>query len=157
TKVMNSLIWIVLAALGFGTGGSDSAVNERIVKAPASEVWKAFATAEGFKKLGVAQCEMDFRIGGLIRTHYDANGRIGDDGTIQNEIISFEPERMLSIRIHQPPKKFPFSEATWKQTWTVITLADLGDGRTHVRVAGMGYADTEEGQKMRQFFQSGNA
>jgi uncharacterized protein YndB with AHSA1/START domain len=149
----------IAAAVGGGpeAGGPEPQATEAIVKAPVSEVWNAFATPEGFKKLGVAQCEMDFRIGGLIRTHYDPKGRIGDDGTIQNEIISFDPGRMLSIRIHQPPKAFPFSEETWKSTWTVITLTDLGDGRTHVRIAALGYPDTEEGRKMRQFFLTGNA
>jgi uncharacterized protein YndB with AHSA1/START domain len=131
-------------------------VVEAVVKAPPAELWKVFATAEGFKKLGVAQCEMDFRVGGLIRTHYDPKGSLGDDGTIVNEILSYEPDRMLSIRIQKPPKSFPFGADTWKSTWSVITLADLGDGRTHLRLAGMGYPDTDEGRKMREFFRSGN-
>jgi len=115
-----------------------------------------FTTAEGFKKLGVASCEMDFRVGGVIRSHYSPKGELGDEGTIHNEIISYEPERMASFRIQKPPKGFPFSEATWKQTWSVVTLTDLGDGRTHLRMTGMGYPKTEEGEKMRTFFEEGN-
>jgi uncharacterized protein YndB with AHSA1/START domain len=131
-------------------------VVEAIVKAPPVEIWRVFATAEGFKKLGVAQCEMDFRVGGLIKTHYDPRGTIGDEGTIHNEILSYEPGRMVSIRIHKPPKGFPFREETWKGTWSVITLTDLGDGRTNVRITGMGYTDTDESRKMRDFFRTGN-
>ncbi len=131
-------------------------VTEAVVQAPVSEVWKVFSTAKGFKKLGVAQCELDLRIGGLIRTHYSPQGVLGDEATIVNEILAFEPEHMLAFRMHQPPKGFPFSRETWGRTWNVVTLTDLG-GRTHVRLAGLGYTDAEESQKMRQFFQDGNA
>lgn len=164
---MKYAICMVFAVIGVALGqsrlapavqvGAEPQVTEGIIKAPAAEVWKIFSTAEGFKKLGVAQCEMDFRVGGLIRAHYDPKGTIGDEATIENEILSFEPGRMVAIRIHKPPKGFPFSEATWKTTWSVMTVTDLGDGRTHLRIAGMGYADSEDSRKMRQFFQSGNA
>jgi hypothetical protein len=53
------------------------------------------------------------------------------------------------------PKSFPFKEA-WKNTWTVITLTDLGN-RTHLRIASMGYGADEESKAMRRFFGEGNA
>jgi uncharacterized protein YndB with AHSA1/START domain len=132
-------------------------VVQGVVNAPLPEVWKVFSTAEGFKKLGVAHCEMDFRVGGSIRSHYDPEGQLGDEGTIYNDILSFEPERMLSIRIQKSPVRFPFSEATWKKAWTVITLSQLRDRQTHVRMTGLGYPDTDEGRAMRRFFENGNA
>lgn len=131
-------------------------VTEGIVKAPCSELWNVFTTSDGFKKLGVAKAEIDFRVGGLMRSHYDPKGVIGDEGTIQNQIIAYEPMRMLAFRIHQPPKGFPFPNA-WKNTWSVVTFTDLGDGTTHIRLAGVGYDATEESQKMRDFFRTGNA
>jgi uncharacterized protein YndB with AHSA1/START domain len=131
-------------------------MTEAIINAPPAELWEVFSTAAGFKKLGVAQCDMDFRIGGLIRTHYDPQGVLGDEGTIENEILAYEPQRMLAFRIHKPPAGFPFPDA-WKSTWNVITLSDLGDGRTNVRLAGLGYDESEESQGMRHFFEKGNA
>lgn len=132
------------------------AVTEAVVNAPIGEVWEVFSTAEGFKKLGVAKCDFDLRIGGEIRAHYNPAGELGDDGTIVNEILSYEPGRMLSIHIKQPPKTFPFSEQTWKNTWSVITLTDLGESRTHVRLVGYGYTDAPESQAMKTFFENGN-
>lgn len=132
-------------------------VTEGVVKAPVSEIWKVFSTSEGFKKLGVAQCELDLRVGGVIRSHYDPKGTLGDEGTIHNEILSYERDRMISMRIKKPPQGFPFAEKTWQGTWSVISLSDLGDGRTHVRMVGLGYPESDEGRKMRQFFESGNA
>ena len=99
---------------------------------------------------------MNFRIGGLIRSHYSATGILGDEGTIENRILAYEPQRMIAIRIDRPPKSFPFKEA-WKNTWTVITLTDLGNNRTHIRFASMGYGTDEESKAMRRFFEIGNA
>jgi uncharacterized protein YndB with AHSA1/START domain len=131
-------------------------VVEGIISAPPAELWKVFSTAEGFKAFGVAQCDMDFKPGGLIRTHYDPKGVLGDEGTIQNRILAYETERMIAFRIDKPPAKFPFPSA-WQSTWSVATLTDLGDGRTKLRLTGMGYTADEESQKMREFFKAGNA
>lgn len=130
-------------------------IHEGIMNAPPAEVWKVFSTPEGFKAFGVAHCDMDFRPGGLIRTHYDPKGVLGDPGNIQNRILAYEPQRVLAMRIDTPPAGFPFMNA-YKDTWSVVTLTDLGDGRTLVRFAGMGYTSDPESQKMRAFFQTGN-
>jgi len=135
---------------------TDPLIHEAIVNAPPAELWRVFTTGDGFKNLGVAKAEIDLSVGGLMRSHYDPKGELGDPGTIQNQIISFEPERMISFRIHKPPAGFPFKEA-WKSTWSVATFTDLGDGRTHVRLSTMGYGADEESRKMKAFFEAGNA
>ncbi len=144
------------AAPAPATINTDPLVHEATVNAPPEELWRVFTTGEGFRNLGVAKAEIDLRVGGQIRAHYSPQGVLGDEGTIVNEILAYEPERMISFRIHTPPKGFPFMEA-YKGTWSVATFTDLGDGRTHVRLAGMGYTAGEESQKMRAFFETGNA
>jgi uncharacterized protein YndB with AHSA1/START domain len=133
-----------------------SFVNEATLNAPVAEVWKVWTSGEGYKAVGVAFADVDFRIGGLIRSRYSAAGALGDEETIENRILAYEPQRMIAIRIERPPKSFPFREA-WKSTWTVVTLSDLGNNRTHIRVASMGYGTDEESMAMRRFFESGNA
>jgi uncharacterized protein YndB with AHSA1/START domain len=65
-------------------------------------------------------------------------------------------ERGVGVPIETtPPKGFPFKEA-YKRVWTIITLTDLGDERTSVRIAMVGYGEDEESQEMRRFFASGN-
>jgi uncharacterized protein YndB with AHSA1/START domain len=132
-------------------------VTEGVVNAPVEEVWKAFATAEGFKLWGVAQCDLELRVGGLIRTHYKADGVLGDEGTIYNQVLAFEEPTMFAFRIVKPPAGFPFKEETWASTWSVATMTPTSDGKTRLRLAGMGYPDTEDGRKMRDFFLAGNA
>jgi uncharacterized protein YndB with AHSA1/START domain len=132
-----------------------SFVNEAVVDAPIQDVWRMWSTSDGYRALGVALADVDLRIGGLIRSRYSANGALGDEQTIENEILAFEPPRMIAIRIHRPPANFPFKQA-WKRTWTVVTLTELDGARTQVRAASLGYGNDEESLAMRRFFERGN-
>ncbi|MCU1233165.1 MAG: hypothetical protein JWP63_1132 [Candidatus Solibacter sp.] len=133
-----------------------SFVNEGTIHAPVSAVWKVWTSGENYKSPGPAQADVDFRIGGLIRAKYGAAGVLGDEGTIVNRIMAYQPERMIAIRTERPPKGFPFKEA-WKNTWTVITFTDLGNGHTHLRAASLGFWTDEESVAMRKLFENGNA
>ncbi len=133
----------------------DTEVTEGFVNAPVAEVWKIFTTSEGFIATGANQAEIDLRVGGLMRSHYDPKGSLGDPETITNEILAYEPERMLAIRIKQPPASFPYREAV-EGTWTVLYFTPSGQDMTHVRIVGLGYRDTPQSQAMRKFFADGN-
>jgi uncharacterized protein YndB with AHSA1/START domain len=132
-----------------------SFVNEGVVDAPVAEVWKVFSTSEGYKVLGPALAEVDLRIGGAIRSRYDANGTLGDAETIENTILAYEPPTMMAIRIAKTPATFPFKNA-WKTTWTVITLSPVDGNKTHLRTASLGFDADEESVAMRRFFEAGN-
>jgi uncharacterized protein YndB with AHSA1/START domain len=130
-------------------------VTEGFINASTPEVWRLFTSAEGYKLIGVAHAEVDLKIGGTIRTHYDPKGQLGDARTIVNEILAYEPERMLAIRIKQPPADFPYPDAV-PGTWTVIYMTPAGDDMTQVRIIGLGYTDQPQSQAMRKFFAEGN-
>lgn len=131
-------------------------VTEGMIDAPLADVWKAFTTKEGIESWMVAHGEIDLKIGGRMRTHYNPKGTLGDESTIENTILSFDPERMISIKISKTPKGFPFTNA-YKSTWTVVYFDAVAAKRTRVKVVMQGYGDDEESQKMRQFFDKGNA
>jgi uncharacterized protein YndB with AHSA1/START domain len=148
----------VLLLLGLcSTAQADelSFVNEGVVDAPVSEVWKVFSTSEGYKVLGPALAEVDLRVGGAIRSRYDANGTLGDAETIENTILAYEPPTMIAVRIAKTPASFPFKSA-WKTTWTVITLSPVEGTKTHLRAASLGFGTDEESVAMRRFFEAGN-
>jgi uncharacterized protein YndB with AHSA1/START domain len=151
-------LWLTLlltfAASAFAADGV-SFVNEGVVDAPVDEIWKVFTTAEGYKILGVAQAEVDLRIGGTIRSRYSTTGPLGDDETIENLIMAYEPPSMIATRIQRTPKGFPFKEA-WKNSWTVVTLAPVNGNRTRVRVASLGFGTDKESLAMKKFFEMGN-
>ena len=148
------LLLITCATVAWGADGV-SFVNEGIVDAPVEEVWRALTTSEGYKILGPAQAEVDLRISGTIRARYSATGPLGDEETIENQILAYEPPVMIATRIQKTPKGFPFKEA-WKHTWTVVTLERLDGNRTRVRGASLGYGTDEESLAMKQFFERGN-
>jgi len=131
-------------------------VTEAVVDAPADAVWKAFTSKEGMESWMVAHAEIDLKVGGRMLTHYSPEGMIGDPNTIENVILAYEPQRMFAMRIGKPPQNFPYKEAA-KSVWHVLTFEDAGPNRTRVRAVGLGYGADEESQKMRKFFESGNA
>lgn len=153
--------WVLLLGLlGNGAPAQLSAaeppqVTEGFINAPVSEVWSLFTTAEGYRTTGVAHATVDLRIGGEIRSHYDPQGRLGDAETIVNEILAYEPERMLAIRIKQAPASFPHRNAI-EGTWTVLYFNPAGDNMTQVRIVGLGYDERPQSQAMREFFAEGN-
>jgi len=147
---------IALAAL-CGTAHADevSFVNEGVIDAPIEEVWKVFATSEGYKVLGPALAEVDLRVGGTIRSRYGADGALGDAETIENTILAYEPPTMMALQITKTPQSFPFKNA-WRAPWTVLTLAPVDGGKTNLRAASLGFGSDEESVAMRRFFEAGN-
>ncbi len=131
-------------------------ITEGIIDAPLDAVWNAFATKEGQEAWNVAHAEIDLKIGGKMRTHYDPKGKIGDANTIENIILAFEPRKMLAIQVGKPPEKFPFKDAI-KNVWHVLYFEEAGPNRTRVRLVGLGYSADEESKKLRAFFEKGNA
>jgi uncharacterized protein YndB with AHSA1/START domain len=134
--------------------GAEPQVTEGFVNAPVADVWRLFTTSEGYLATGAAQAEVRLAIGGEIRSHYDPKGKLGDAETIVNEILAYEPERMLALRIKQAPASFPHRDAI-AGTWTVIYFNPAGD-MTQVRIVGLGYDDSPASQAMRKFFAEGN-
>ena len=152
---MRALFLVLLAVCGAARAADEpSFVNEGVIPAPIDEVWKVFATSEGYKALGPALAEVDLRVGGVIRSRYRADGVFGDAETIENAIVEFRAPLTMTTRIQKPPASFPFKEA-WKSTWTVFTLTPTDSG-THLRVASYGYGTDEESLAMRRFFERGN-
>jgi uncharacterized protein YndB with AHSA1/START domain len=133
-------------------------VHEAVIAAPVAEVWDAFTTAEGFTSWAVPLAEIDLRVGGAIRSNYNPNGTIGDAGTIVNEILAFEPQRMISLRNVKAPDGFPNAEL-FSKTWSVIYFSPVDDlrDRTHIRLVGMGYGEGGAWDDLYTFFKAGNA
>jgi len=149
-----ALLTAVAGCFAAAAGGAEPQVTEGFINAPVAEVWRIFTTSEGFLATGAAQADVKLEVGGEIRSHYDPKGKLGDAETIVNEILAYEPERMLAIRIKRAPASFPHRDAV-AGTWTVIYFAPAGD-MTQVRIVGLGYNDSPASQAMRKFFADGN-
>jgi uncharacterized protein YndB with AHSA1/START domain len=149
---------LLAAAAGWfaaGAWGAEPQVTEGFVNAPVAEVWRIFTTSEGFLATGAAQADVRLAIGGEIRSHYDAKGKLGDAQTIVNEILAYEPERMLAMRIKQAPASFPHRDAV-AGTWTVIYFNPAGENMTQVRMVGLVYDHSPATPPIARFFAEGN-
>jgi len=47
------------------------------IAAPREEVWEAYTTGAGWQRWAAPVAEVDLRVGGSIRTHYDPTAEIG--------------------------------------------------------------------------------
>jgi uncharacterized protein YndB with AHSA1/START domain len=132
--------------------------HETVVDAPIDGVWAAFTTKEGTESWMVAQAEIDLRVGGTMRTHYDPKGKLGDPNTIVNEILSFEPRRMLSLRAVKAPENTVAARImALGSTWSVIRLEAAAPDRTRVHVSSYGWGEGPEWDEAYRFFEKGNA
>lgn len=149
-RVLRSLMGLALICCVTAGTHAESLVTEGYVNAPIAEVWRVFTTAEGLKTTGVGQAEVDLRVGGSIRSREAAGGALGDPQTLVREILAFDPERMLALKVRQVPAGFAHAAAIGS-TWTIIYFAPSGVDMTHVRIVGLGYRSDSDSQALRQW------
>ena len=147
----------VVALFGSGVHANDRVLEyEVIINAPLAEVWDAFTTKNGIESWMVPVAEIDLRIGGTLKTSYDPDGAIGDANTIVHSILSYEPNRMISMQIIGCPSDFEYADLI-TQTWSVIDFEEVHSTRTRVRIASLGYGEGARWDEMQAFFEKGNA
>ncbi|MBP6210473.1 MAG: SRPBCC domain-containing protein [Anaerolineales bacterium] len=130
--------------------------HEAVIDAPLIEVWNVWATSAGLRAWMAPHAEIDLRVGGLMRVNYNPEGQLGDPQTIINTVLSFEPQRMISIKVVKTPEGFPFPNAI-TQMWSVIYFAEVDSKRTAVREVSLGFTADAESQQMRKYFERGNS
>ena len=161
---MHSMTQVAVMALGLGAlpigpervAEQSRLTHEAVVSGTLDEVWAAWTTKSGLEAWMVSHAELDLRIGGKMRTLYDPAGKLGDPATIENTIISYDPKRMLSIKVRKTPRDFPFARAI-KSMWTVIYFEAESATKTRGKIVGLGFGDDDESTRMRAFFDRGNA
>ena len=155
--IRHTILMLSLAcSLIAGAAAADSISTEGVVSAPVAEVWTAFTTGAGLRSWMAPHADIDLRVDGLMRAHYKPDGTLGDGSTIVNKVLSFEPQRMLSIRVAKAPDDFPFPGAIMAM-WSVVYFEDAGNSTTRLRVVSMGFTPDAESQRMKAFFERGNA
>lgn len=127
--------------------------------APPAAIFKDLTTSEGIRRLwSVAQADVDFRVGGQIRTRYDDAAPLGAPGTIINTILAYEPDRMLAIKATAPEGAPPPIQRFAEKCWTVLRLEPAGsDGsRTRLTCTSLGFGHDPVDDQAYQHFDAGN-
>jgi uncharacterized protein YndB with AHSA1/START domain len=130
--------------------------HELVVPASAADAWALMTTTDGLASWLAPVVAIDLRIGGDWEASYTPGARLGDAGNIHNRVLSFLPERMLSIAIAEVPTGFPHADAA-RQLWTVMAFEPVDATHTRVRVAMLGYAEGEAFDVLRGHFERGNS
>lgn len=137
SRSLRVLAMVVFLAGPAAAQDTSPVVVEGAVAAPVDTVWAAWTTDEGLRSWLAPHTDIDLRIGGVLRANYDSRGVLGDSQTVEREILSFEPNKMLSVRVVKLPDGFPFV-STIRSMWTVVYFEPLGRERTQVRVVSLG-------------------
>ncbi|HEX5461777.1 MAG TPA: SRPBCC domain-containing protein [Steroidobacteraceae bacterium] len=108
---------------------------QRIVNAPGSAVWQAWATADGLKSFLAPEANVEPKIGGAYELFFNpADERMS---TKDCKLLSYLPGEMISFQWSLPGDVFP--ELPKAATWVVVQLRPQGASRTEVRVTQLGW------------------
>ncbi|HEY6573028.1 MAG TPA: SRPBCC domain-containing protein [Candidatus Eisenbacteria bacterium] len=114
--------------------------REAVVDGPTDVVWRLLTTEKGMRAWLAPQADVDWRVGGLIRTHHDPAGRIGDAQTTVSRIVSTDTGHRFTVKVMQTPEGYPFANFV-EGTWYDVALDALPGGRTRIRCVGHGLGE----------------
>lgn len=132
-----------------------------VLDAPLADVWNLFTTDAGVSSWMAPVGYVDLRTGGMIRTNYNACAEREDDGWIENTVVNFVPERMITLQANLEPQR----EAAWmnetiyaarENLYSVIEFEEVTPDRTRITMWGLGYGTGPEWETMLGFFTAGN-
>ena len=131
-------------------------IQELKVNAPLEDVWTAYTTKEGWEKWAVPLAEVDLRVGGYIRSNYNAEGVIGDSTTIVTHIINYVPNKLITLQAELSDNFPQFMKEDAKDLYNVIYLDELENGETQIKSFGIGYKNNPKYMSLMKFFIQGN-
>jgi len=119
------------------------------IKAPINKVWKAFTSKEGYELWAAPLAEIDFRLGGTIKTNYNKGAKIGDEGTNTLNIVNYVHQKTLTLQAANFP---PSMQADADRLFNVINFTKLSNNKTRVESYGIGYRNTPQYLQILNYF-----
>lgn len=128
-----------------------------IIDAAVADVWAAYVTDEGWTGWASPKANIDLRCGGTILTHYGQDAEIGDPGTNTLHIVSYVPERLLTLRAELAPNWPEIMKEDADNMSNVILFEEISPTQTRLTSYGIGYQDAPEYDTLLEFFAQANA
>lgn len=130
--------------------------QEIVINAPVEKLWNAYTTAESWEKWVTPIVEMDFKINGTIKSHYDPKAKIGDKGTIVIHILNYIPNKQITMQA-EVAENFPaFMKGEEKNLYSIVELSAISNSTTKVTLYGVGYKNEQRWLDLLKFFIQGN-
>ncbi len=131
-------------------------IQEFIVNVSIDSVWNAYTTKKGWESWATAKAEVNLKNGGLIRTNYNRNGKIGDSTTIVLHVKNYVPKKLITLQA-ELTKNFPaFMKIDEKDLYNLVYFESIRPNATKVTSYGIGYKNTEKYKSLMGFFIKGN-
>jgi uncharacterized protein YndB with AHSA1/START domain len=173
-RILFILIIAFSFAMAYGQNGNQSAdqritsrvdstngkelvlIQEFTVNVPLDSVWNAYTTEKGWENWAVPLAEINWKVGGTIKSNYNKNGVIGDSTTIVNHIINYVPHKLITLQA-EITNHFPdFMKEEADNFYSVIYFEESGEGKTMLTFYGIGYKNSEKYLSLMDFFISAN-
>lgn len=138
-------------------GGDLILIHEVRINAPLAQVWEAYTSEDGWRAWVAPVVAMDFRVGGEIKTQYDASKAIGDEGTITLYVRGYAPERWLTLQAEIRENWPQFSAEEQANLSNTLTFESDGQGGTLLTSYATGYRDNQKHRQLAQMFRGWNA
>lgn len=130
--------------------------QEIVVNAPVERLWQAYTTEKDWKEWVTPIVEMDFKINGTIKSHYDPKAKIGDKGTIVIHILNYIPNKQITMQA-EVAENFPeFMKGEEKNLYSIVEFSAINNSTTKVSLYGIGYKNEQRWLDLMKFFIQGN-
>lgn len=91
-----------------------------------------------------------------IRSHYNPEASIGDEGTITIHILNYLPEKQITMQA-EIGEGFPeYIRKNAENLYSIVQFDQINDHATRVQLYGLGYGTDPQWQEFIQFFIQGN-
>jgi uncharacterized protein YndB with AHSA1/START domain len=130
--------------------------HEGIVNASLEQVWTTCTTADGIRTYLAPVVEFQLKMGGKYDTNYRPGSRIGDAGTIHNEVLAYLPRKTLSFKVGLTDR-FPVGPRQAGTLFAVLEFEKISDHKTKVTISMAGWGSGPDWDEVYEFFNRGNA
>ena len=131
-------------------------IQEFNVNVPIDSVWNAYTTKKGWESWATALAEVNIKNGGLIRTNYNKNGKIGDSTTIVLHVKNYVPKKLITLQA-ELTNNFPeFMKDDEKNLYNLVYFQSIKPTVTKVTSYGIGYKNNTKYKTLMKFFIKGN-
>ncbi len=124
---------------------------DRLVKAPIADVWKAWATSEGFSKAVKHEATIEPRIGGKFEVIWAPDSPKGEQGSEGCTVQAWIPERLLAFTWNAPPQ---FPNVRTQHALVVVEMSEVGKGLVRITLTHLGFGEGDEWDGVYDYFAS---
>jgi uncharacterized protein YndB with AHSA1/START domain len=130
--------------------------HEITVNGSLADVWNAFTTSEGLMTFMAPVVHMELKTGGVFDSNYRVGSKLGDPGTIHNQVLNYIPLEMFSIKVGLTDQ-FPEGPRKAGTLFAVLTFKDAGAKQSLVTISMLGWGSGEDWDAVYKHFDRGNS